>query len=196
MKQAVIDKLPAELVHKCCTLKKASKDNAKGAFMTESQIEVIDFDKMPNEFSRGKGWNSVPKSNDALYISDKDEWTFIEFKNGEVHKDEIYRKLYDSILMLIQMEFVPSFQFVRDNVGYILVYNSEKYGKNEKPKSLSEINDYTLRRAKTEKKLFDVKNFEGYLLKETHTYSAEEFEEKFVKIIEDEERQEKENCIS
>lgn len=196
MKQAVIDNLPDSLKKKCCTLKKASKDETNDSFMTESQIKVINFDKVPNEFSRGKGWHGVPKSNDALYISENDKWIFIEFKNGRIDIADIYRKIYDSILMSIQMKFIKDYEFVRNNVHYILVYNSAKYGKNEKSESLSKINDYTLRRAKTEKKLFDVKNFEGYLLKETHTYSAEEFEEKFVKIIEDEERQEKENCIS
>lgn len=44
--------------------------------------------------------------------------------------------------------------------------------------------NYIFEHAKVEQKLFDVDKLEGYLLKETHTFTKEMFEEKFVKRIE------------
>lgn len=110
-------------------MRKASLDNAHREYICESKIEVIDFDKIPNEYARGKGWIGVPCSNDALYVSAKGKWYFIEFKNGQINKDEIYRKLYDSLIMLIEWGIIPDFSFVRENMYYILVYNSKKQDK-------------------------------------------------------------------
>ena len=126
MKDEVLAELPDILKEHTCTMKKASKDSAKSENMTECMIKVIDFDKIPNEYSRGKGWLSVPTSNDALYRDIEGKWTFIEFKNGTLKTADIYRKIYDSIIMLIDMGIVKDFQYIRDNFNYILVYNDEK----------------------------------------------------------------------
>ena len=88
--------------------------------MCESPIKVVDFDKIPNEFARGKGWSGVPKSNDALYIDTQGMWHFMEL-------------------------------------------------------------------AEEEEKLFEVDKLEGYLFKETHTYTQSLFEKNFVLVKEKEE---------
>ena len=157
------------------TLKNASKDGSNTEYMTNSMIEVMDFDKIPNEYSRGKGWPGVPKSNDALYI-DSSSWTFIEFKNGSVDKVDIYRKIYDSIIMLVELEVVPDFDFVRRNFRYILVCKKDRFTS----PSRTEIYGYGERRAKSETVLFELDKLKGYLLSEVHTYSPEEFETIFV----------------
>ena len=61
--------------------------------MCESEMKVINFDKIPKAYNRGKGWSILPKSNDALYIDVKGQWYFIEFKNGSINSGEIYKKL-------------------------------------------------------------------------------------------------------
>ena len=162
------------------TLKRASYDQANDKYMTESSLEVINFDKVPNEFSRGNHWPSVPKSNDALYI-DSPLWTFIEFKNardGNVDKVDIYRKIYDSIIMLLELGIVPDMDFVRKHIVYILVCRAKK------SENLAVIHKHAQSRAKSETILFDLRNLKDYLLAEVHTYSPEEFEEKFVRLHE------------
>lgn len=107
---------------------------------------------------------------------------------GSIEKDSLYRKIYDSLIILIELGVVPNFQYVRDNFNYILVYNSEKYPKIQKSEGRSENYDYILNLAKTEKRLFEIDKFEGYLFKKTHTYNKIEFSEKFIKPMEQQEK--------
>ena len=160
------------------TLKRASEDDSKGEYMTQSLLEVINFDKIPNEFARGKGWPGVPKSSDALYI-DSSSWTFIEFKNGDVDKTDVHRKIYDSILMLLELGIIPDFDYVREHINYIVVCHKERFITQKAP-SLAAIQAHVQNRAKSEIVLFELAKLKGYLLAEVHTYSPKEFEEIFV----------------
>ena len=114
-----------------CTLRKASKDNNRDEYMTESKIKVVNFDKMPKEYCKRMKVKNLPCSNDALYVSKDNVWYFIEFKNGSVDTAEIYRKFYDSILILLEMGVIPDLQFAREHIIFILVYNSKKYPTNK-----------------------------------------------------------------
>lgn len=191
MIKEVIDYLPEVLKKHTCTLKKASTDTTNQTCMCESQMKVIDFDKIPNEYARGKGWNGVPKSNDALYVDALGKWYFIEFKNGSVHKDEIYRKIYDSFIMLMEWKIIPNFDFCRNNVEYILVYNEGKYGTVQESSARAQNYNYFLDLAEQEERLFDVDKFEKYLFHETHTYTPNNFAKKFVYLKEQEEEERK-----
>lgn len=166
------------------TLKKASWDKTKDEFMTESTIEVVNFDKVPNKFAKGKGWLGVPKSTDALYI-DLPSWTFIEFKNGSVDKCDVHRKIYDSILMLLELNIMPDMNFVRQNVRYILVCKEEQSATAQKSLHQEKFKSYMEARSKDEVVRFELKKLRDYLLAEVHTYSPEEFESMFVgKLVE------------
>ena len=187
MTEEIIAKLPDELKGHTCSLKKASADTTNGVPMCESTIKVVNFDKIPKKYSKEKGLSHVLKSNDALYIDLQNEWYFIEFKNGEVHKDDIYRKLYDSLIILMDWGIIPDFDFIRENIQYILVFNGEQYGKIQPSQARSKNYSYITELAKKEERLFDVDKFEKYLFKATHTYTKEEFVDKFVKIKEHEE---------
>lgn len=129
----------------------------------------------------------LPRSNDALYIDADHQWYFIEFKNGTVEKDDIFRKIYDSLIMLIEIGIIPDFAFGRDFIHYILVYNGEKYDKVQSSPSRDMTFSYIRGLAKTEKKLFGIDKLEGYLLKAVHTYTKELFEEQFVQPMEQQE---------
>lgn len=187
MTEEVVYSLPEVLKKHLCTLKKASMDTTNKAPMCESPIKVVDFDKIPNEFARGKGWSGGPKSNDALYIDTQGMWHFIEFKNGCIQKDEVYRKLYDSIIMLLEWGIISNFDFIRENMNYILVYKEGKYGKIQKSLSREQTYGYFMELAEEEEKLFEVDKLEGYLFKETHTYTQSLFEKNFVLVKEKEE---------
>lgn len=62
MKNEIINKLPEELREHKCSLKKASKDDANSQHMCDSLIEVVNFDKIPPVYAKGKGWSGVPLS--------------------------------------------------------------------------------------------------------------------------------------
>lgn len=188
MTEKVINELPDILKNHICTIKKASLDDSNKISMCDSQLKVINFDKIPNEYAKGKGWNSVPCSNDALYISIEGEWYFIEFKNGSIDKANIFRKIYDSLIMLIESGVVQDFQFVRDKFTYILVYNSDKYSKVQEAESRDINYSYILNLAQTEKRLFEIDKIEKYLFKKTHTYDKESFDMKFIKRMEKQEQ--------
>ena len=184
MTKETIEKLPDVLKDNICEIKKTSSyDNGKGN-MTESHIKVVNFDNVPKEYTRGKGWKCVPKSNDALYVTEDGQWYFIEFKNGSIDCADVYRKIYDSIIVLIELNILPGFEFLRQNGCYILVYNSGKYGKIPSSEGRDANYAYILERAEMEQKLFGVEKFEEYLFKETHTYTKKLFEECFIKPME------------
>lgn len=174
-----------------CELRETSRDSTNAEFMCTSQIEAVNFDKIPCEYVCDKGWSNTPKSNDALYIDVQQKWHFIEFKNGRVQKDDIYRKLYDSLIMLMECGIIEDFAFIRENIDYILVYNADKYGKDQKAPARDQTYGYFMGLAEQEERLFDVDKFEQYLFRRTHTYTKAQFEEKFVRPMEKEEEKEK-----
>lgn len=188
MTEKVINELPEVLKRHICTMKKASFDESKAVNMTESLLKVVNFDKIPNEYSRGKGWSGVLASNDALYITEDEKWYFVEFKNGSIDKADIFRKIYDSLIMLIELGIIPDFQFIRNHLYYILVYNSDKHSKIPKSQSRDANYAYIHRLAQKEEKLFDVEKLEQYLFKETHTYSKELFQSEFIVRMERQEQ--------
>ena len=81
MTEEIMNALPEKLKNYTCTLKKASTDTTHGKAMCQSTMKVVNFDKIPNEYARGREWNGVPKSNDALYIDTQNKRYFIELKN-------------------------------------------------------------------------------------------------------------------
>ncbi len=183
MTEDVIRGLQDVLGKHICTLKKTSRDLSENEYMCNSDITVVEFDKIPHEYAKGKGWPSIPRSNDALYIAENNKWYFVEFKNGSIDKANIYRKLYDSILILLDMRIISDLEFVRSNIEYILVYNSEKYGRIQSSTGRDATYEYIYARAETEEKLFEIGNLEGYLFYKTHTYSRTMFEEKFIRPV-------------
>ena len=191
MTEEVINRLPEELKEYICTLKRASMDTTNQKPMCESYLKVVNFDRIPNVYARGKGWSGVPKSNDALYVDTRGKWFFIEFKNGTVEKDDIYRKLYDSLIILMEWKIIPDVNFVRENINYILVYNEGKYGKAQKSAAREQNYNYFMKLAQQEERLFEIDKFEKYLFNKTHTYTKRQFEEFFVQPKE----QEEEYCI-
>ena len=184
MKSEIINILPETLKDCVCTLRKTSKDDNRMEYMCNSVVKVINFDKVPKLYTKGKGWRGIPCSNDALYIENKDLWHFIEFKNGTVNKGDVYRKIYDSLIMLIEMNVIPNLDFARKSITYTLVYNSNKYQMAEESVSRDKIYAHNRRMAKEERKMFGIEKFEQFLFKNTHTYTRDEFNNNFVKRIE------------
>ena len=124
----------------------------------------------------------MPCSNDALYVQDENHWLFFEFKNGNIDATQIYRKIYDSIIMLLEMNVIPNIDFSRKHIEYYLVYNQRKTMEPARERIYTQLYD----QANKEKKLFGLDKLKGYILKNTHTYTKEQFEI-FIKKVEEKE---------
>ena len=176
------------------TLKETSYDGANKEYMTDSLLEVIDFDKVKLQYCNLLGLEGeVPKSCDALLFL-QNKTIFIEFKNGKVETFDVRKKIYDSVLIFSDLKKCTISE-TRKNIEYILVYNEEK-NKNSKDcrefskreiqesKSFKSISNSISKLAKKEIIRFRIGDFQNYILKDIHTYTMEEFEEKLTKIIE------------
>lgn len=130
-----------------------------------------------------------PKSNDALFMTDKGELVFVEFKNGFMDAEKkfaVRKKIYDSVIILTDILNLGISE-IKDKLQYILVYNetvNEEEGDVKKKKShvqSSEAFDFfaksVSRMAKKEYICFGVRIFENYCFKEVHTYTEKEFEQ-------------------
>ena len=175
------------------SLKETSKDDADKKiikYMINSEIEVIDFDKVKNDYIKDLKLYDTPKSNDALYIN-KNEIYFIEFKNGNMDK-EIYnvkRKIFDSLLIFTDI-INKGISYTRENLNYILVYNKDysKTNKNEwdkrevqESKAFDKLSSSLNQLGNIEPDSFGLKKqFERLYFKRVYTYTQKEFEEKFV----------------
>lgn len=111
-----------------------ANDKHGAGSLTSSQGKVINFDKVMENYAQMCGWTNRPKSNDALYITHKNEFWFFEFKNSaNVSYDQLEDKLCSSILLLFEMcekgEITPNinmdttYLFIREHLHYYLVYN-------------------------------------------------------------------------
>ena len=90
--------------------------------------------------------------------------------------------------MLVEWGIIPSFDFVRKNINYILVYNENKQGKIQQSQARNQNYKYFMTLARQEERLFDIDKLEDYLFRETHTYTQKLFEENFIEKKEKEER--------
>jgi len=191
-------------IYNTSTLKQTSKDDNNEEYMTESTIRVINFDSVGGDkYSKNNKLNIQLKTNDVLFLHNDKKYTFIEFKNGKLldktNKIDI-KKLKDIELKILNSLFVlgdieeKSLSSLKEITDYILVYNEEKNTPNER-NSIFEIGNYFINqgnisseKTKTEREeiiCFGLEKFKGYCFKNIHTYSKEEFEEKFVKKYEE-----------
>ena len=175
------------------TLKRTSRDDGSGEwiYMTESDLQVVNFDKVMKKYCADVGI-SLPCSNDALCENNGNErLTFIEFKNGKIKSYELDQKIYDSLLVFTDI-INEGISFTREEMDYILVYNEEKNPPdNTEDRDKNHINDSESRcdiaRILSEKGgkefiRFGLNKFKGYSFKDVHTYTKNEFDEKFVKL--------------
>jgi hypothetical protein len=184
MTDRTVQSLPPVLRDHLRTLEKIARDQNHGCSMCGSRLKAVHFDKLPAVYSRERHLPVVPCSNDALYISEDGKWYLIEFKNGSIDKAQLYRKLYDSLIILIEMGIAPDFAFFREKARYILVYNAEKHPAVPQSTGRDAFRDYIFQRSNTEERLFGVEKLQTYLLEETHTYTKEAFQARFVKEME------------
>ena len=74
------------------SFKDTSRDSDGKApkYMTNSEIQVINFDKVKESYIKEMNLSDTPCSSDALYIGKEEKLFFIEFKNGVMKNNKIY----------------------------------------------------------------------------------------------------------
>ncbi|KAB8288551.1 hypothetical protein DSM100688_0553 [Bifidobacterium ramosum] len=115
------------------TLAQTSYDTHHQVGMVVSDHDAVNFDKIAEITCRAASYNAhvkqprVPRSPDALIVDDqRREWYFIEFKNGRVTEMEVSQKMYDAILLSLDVHIVPDRSFFNKFATFILVYNPER----------------------------------------------------------------------
>lgn len=171
------------------TLKETSKDNANEEYMVDSLISVVDFDKVKSEYLRKFKLGDVLKSNDALFISEYGNITFIEFKNGDLSKrvkvKALKEKIPDSLLILLDI-IDKTVSFARNNIDYILVYNETKNPDNQNnnemkiSKNRTRIAHDLFKLANKKPTRFNLGIYEKLFFNKVYTYDEEEFKKDFI----------------
>lgn len=176
------------------TLREASKDDSSDLYMTESFLEVVNFDKVKEEYIRGMKLAYTPCSSDALYYGEDDKVYFIEFKNGLMDNRTVYNvqeKIYTSLLIYTDIidERISS---CKENLNFILVYNEKKnmdkvkkeQTKYEGDTCKRQIGKYFSEKARKNFIAFGLEKFKDIYFKDIYTYTQKEFEERFVNVYE------------
>lgn len=171
------------------TMKQTSKDDSNNVYMTESNKQVVNFDKVVKSYCRSEHISSVD-SNDALIVSpDGQTATFIEFKNGYIDNKtqyKILKKIYDSVLVFNDITNI-NISLTKRILNYILVYNEDKNSnvtdlKTEyrASESRDEIDKVLLGYGNEKHIKYGLEFLKGYCFKEVNTYTKREFEELFI----------------
>lgn len=113
------------------TVTDCSYDRNEKRSLVESEVKVINFDRVKTDFACINGI-SEPKSVDSLAFDEQNNPVFIEFKNiapdalvkGDKKKD-LTQKIYDSVLLYCTLYNENPAQ-IRTRGTYIIVYNEEK----------------------------------------------------------------------
>lgn len=170
------------------TLRECSCDGRNDEYMTESDIQVIDFDDVKDDFCKSSLIKSL-RSVDSLYFNEADDILYlIEFKNGRLGRDDtsyyrnhnsdiglIKEKIYDSVLLLKKE---MGFNLEHSRLIYILVYNEEK---NKLDASSYRGAVHVGKLAKKEVVRFGMSKFQNYLFKEVHTLTESTFEQQYIR---------------
>lgn len=168
------------------SLKELSKDDSDIndiQYMTESQIQAVDFDRVKQKYTNGLGLSEECAASADALLSSSQGTTFVEFKNGKVNNRNIKDKARDSLLILCDI-LDTTISYTRDHIDFIVVYNQQKNPlpnqvKKQKVQdsfSREEIGKFFSKKAGQEFILFDLERYKGMYFRKVHTYSAEEFE--------------------
>lgn len=181
-------------------LKDTSKDPANNEYMCDCASNVINFDKVMTKYCNQFKKDTLKSVDSIFSISSKEKTDkslkmliFLEFKNGRIVKNnlteakskelyEIRQKISESLLVFSDIVDCK-LSDLRQNAGFILVYDSNKNVWNEETKNkenkktgLEKIHDRLCERADTKMIKFGFHNLKGVYFKEVHTFSKEEFQ--------------------
>lgn len=166
------------------TLKNLSLDSSSGTrqFMTNSQIEAIDFDFVKRNYINSLNCSEDKACSVDGIIDNENNKLFIEFKNGKIEakqKRGIKNKAKDSLLMYGDIKD-KTLEYFRDNYTFILVYNGKKNRTHSQ--SMNNIHSNLYSRSNEQEIRFGLDSLDKVFFKNVCTYNESEFEE-FLKTI-------------
>jgi len=162
------------------TLEKTSKDDSNKKispqYISNSQLEVYNFDKVKEVFEKNHNFPTCKSvgSCDALYINKNDnEFYLIEFKNTHLRglknkKPEIREKFFGSLLILTDIVAI-GISKTRKVVHFILVYSDAK----------QQIKNEIGIRSESESEEFSFKKYENIYYKKCLRLNDDEFQKRF-----------------
>jgi hypothetical protein len=178
------------------TLKQASYNSQGGNFMCNSELPVVNMDKfakksyrkiiLPNSISEDDTINTA----DAFLIDKGNKWYFIEFKDGIVKKEKgsILKKAYSNMYAVLdilydmrntessygQFLYDSPMQFIKKNVSYVFVFNSEK-----NPEHVLQERNHMMKQEHYTAVFME--RLKGYIYHEAYAMSEQSFQNEFVK---------------
>lgn len=171
------------------SLKELSKDNSVPAniqYMTTSEVQAIDFDRVKSIYEDNLGLKGDHASSVDAISQTQDKIIFIEFKNGKMKSEirKVKEKLRDSVLLFGDI-VEKTISYTRENAEFVLVYNEEKNplpnqltkGIVQEAPSRTAISKMLAQKGKQEFILYDLERYKKLYFKDIHTYTEEEFEE-------------------
>ena len=170
------------------SLKELSKDDSdinNILYMTESDIEAINYDYVKTQYVNSLGLSEETANSVDGIMYNTPYITFVEFKNGKMknEKRKVKDKIKDSLLIFSDITG-KNISFLRENMDFILVYNNEKNplpnqmtkGYVQESKSRDYIAGNLMKKAKEEFIRFDLERFKKLYFRDVHTYTEVEFE--------------------
>lgn len=110
------------------SLKETSMDDSDPSavsYMTESSLEVINFDQVKRRYTNALGLSENNAASVDAVIPFSQHIAFVEFKNGKVNNRNVKDKLRDSLLLFLDITGKTA-AYARNHLDFILVYNLEK----------------------------------------------------------------------
>lgn len=190
------------IFQKCrSSLKETSKDTSSGndEYMVQSSMEVIDFDKVKDEFVELNNIKEAMKSMDALFVSESSNYStcdakffFIEFKSGDtknVKKRDISDKMRDSLILFSHITNLSVKEICAKSTS-IFVYDKQKNPDLTSPDSMEEsesLDELAHGLSNNAKEVFvkfgiEIDKYQNFLFKDIFTYTIEDFTDKFISI--------------
>ena len=168
----------AILARNATTLKETSCNDQSPSkpYMTNSSLEVINFDAVKTEYVDSLHLSEVPKSNDALLQKKDGSLVFVEFKGGQLDQRLLYdlrKKIYDSILILGDI-LGETISHTRKNLDYVLVHSDNAFGT---PPPYDIIVNAVAKKANEKHIQGGLNAFKGYCFREVATLTTDAFEE-------------------
>jgi hypothetical protein len=163
------------------TLEKLSEDTSKktqeeSVYLTASKERVVDFDRFTHSIIEELNPHNRPKSCDALLKLNRNEYYFIEFKNGRIKEIEAYeiREKFLVSMMLFLEQINQTICYSRANCYFILVCNTNIANRGKKQEGKENIRNSLI-------KLINLRKYEDIFIKRAFVYTVGEFDEKFIR---------------
>ena len=170
------------------TINITSYSQSDNEYMTKANNIVINGDILKDIYNTKYNFTNRPKSADAVYKFENGNIYIIEFKNGKINNKEdkldIFKKAYDTFLILLDIGIIKDLDYSRNYTTYILVYNKLK---NDEPNK-DNIYKYFAKNALIYKKynFKDLYTLQEVLFKESFACTKEDFNKYIISEFEKE----------